>query len=64
MQRNPEWPAEFLGRCSHCLDNAYLDAPGRCWDRFTASYVPDHDCLVQRNRKAMQELYRVNEQTK
>ena len=45
------WPSEFLGRCAHCLDNAYLDQREPCLDRFTGRAVPDYDCLVLKARR-------------
>jgi hypothetical protein len=47
------WPSEFLGRCAHCLDNAYLDQREPCWDRFTGREVPDYDCLVLKVRRVL-----------
>lgn len=38
------YPSEFLGRCPHCLDNAFLDK---------ACFSEDHpDCFAQRCRNA------------
>ena len=51
-----EWPSEFLGRCSHCLDNAYLDQEHPCTDRFTGRRVPEYECLVLKVRKSEPEL--------
>lgn len=47
------WPKEFLGRCNHCLDNAFLDDP-KCWDRFTGQPTADYDCLILQRRFEMQ----------
>ena len=47
-----KWPNEFLGRCPHCLDNAYLDQREPCFDRFTGRATSDYDCLVLQARKA------------
>jgi hypothetical protein len=40
----------FLGRCPHCLDNAYLDQDKPCIDRFTGQEVSKDECLVERNK--------------
>lgn len=55
-KRNKEWPCEFLGRCAHCLDNAYLDQAGACMDRFSGRAVSEPDCLVLRVRNSEPEL--------
>jgi hypothetical protein len=53
--RDAKWPCEFLGRCAHCLDNAYLDG-GPCFDRFTGWKLDASDCLIEKVRKAEPEL--------
>lgn len=49
-----KWPKEFLGRCYHCLDNAFLDGP-ECWDRFTGQPTADYDCLILKARKDLKD---------
>ncbi len=44
----------FLGRCPHCLDNAFSDQYEPCIDRFTSRPVPEDDCLVLRARRALE----------
>lgn len=48
--RNKDWPSEFLGRCAHCLDNAYLNG-AECFDRFTGRPTEEYDCLILQARK-------------
>lgn len=47
---NKAWPAEFLGRCVSCLDNAYL--------HLDCDHGLESECAVRRYRKAHPELMR------
>jgi hypothetical protein len=40
LEGEPPRPSEFLGRCSHCLDNAHLD--GSC------ALMTADDCIIRR----------------
>ena len=43
--RKRQWPHEFLGRCQHCLNNAYLNS--------NCSWGRDHDCVIRKARAAL-----------
>jgi hypothetical protein len=49
---NERFPHEFLGRCSTCLDNAYLDSESCLLGYGNGMPVTEDECLIRSSKKA------------